>query len=421
MKFIKHNLKSSLAYLKTLIKWVVIAVVVGGIGAIVGSAFHQCIDFATHFRNKYPLLIFLLPHGGVVIAVFFRLFKSKGPIDTNCVIESARAEKTIPLIMTPLIFISSAITHLLGGSAGREGAALQLGGSIGYNIGKVFKLNKNDMHIIVMAGMSSVFAALFGTPLTAAFFAIEFISVGYILYTALIPCIIASVTAYSIALFAGISPVRFTIEFFELSPELLVSVLVLAILLSIIAILFCKAMKTSETVFKKLLPNAYIRGAIGGAIIVLLTLLAGTYDYNGAGMDVIERAIAGISAKPEAFILKIIFTAITISAGFKGGEIVPTFFIGSTFGFVAGNLLGLDPSFAASIGFVTLFCGVVNCPIASILLALEVFGSDNILVFALTSAICYLMSGNCSLYKSQKIIFSKLSPDFSDEDSNKKV
>ncbi len=415
MEFIKNNLKSSFVYLKTLIKWVIIAVVVGGIGGIVGSAFHHCIDFVTHFRIKNPLLILLLPVGGVVIAALYRLFRDKGPIDTNRVIESARSDKNIPLIMTPLIFISSAITHLLGGSAGREGAALQLGGSIGYNIGKVLKLKKNDMHIIVMAGMSSVFAALFGTPLTAAFFAIEFICVGYLLYTALIPCIIASVTAYSVALLAGISPVRFTIGFFELSPELLVRVVVLALLLSLIAILFCMTMKKSEAFLEKLLPNAYIRGAIGGAIIVLLTFLAGTYDYNGAGMDVIERAIGGISAKPEAFMLKIIFTAITISAGFKGGEIVPTFFIGSTFGFVAGNLLGLDPSFAASIGFVTLFCGVVNCPIASILLALEVFGGDNILVFALTSVICYLMSGNYSLYKSQKIVFSKLDPNFSDD------
>lgn len=415
MEFIKNNLKSSYVYLKTLIKWVVIAVIVGGIGGIVGSAFHHCIDFATHFRTENPRLILLLPLGGVVIAAIYRLFKDKGPIDTNRVIESARSDKNIPLIMTPLIFISSAITHLLGGSAGREGAALQLGGSIGYNIGKGLKLKKNDMHIIVMAGMSSVFAALFGTPLTAAFFAIEFVSVGYLLYTALIPCIIASATAYFVALLTGISPVRFTIGFFELSPELLAKVAVLAILLSLIAILFCTTMNKSEALFKKFLPNAYIRGAIGGAIIVLLTFLLGTYDYNGAGMDVIERAIDGISAKPEAFILKIIFTAITISSGFKGGEIVPTLFIGSTFGFVAGNLLGLDPSFAASIGFVTLFCGVANCPIASILLALEVFGGDNMLIFALTSAICYLMSGNCSLYKSQKIIFSKINPDFSDE------
>ena len=156
-----------------------------------------------------------------------------------------------------------------------------------------------------------------------------------------------------------------------------------------------------------------MRAFAGGSIIVLSTILLGTYDYNGAGMNVIERAMQG-EANPEAFLIKIIFTAITISAGFKGGEIVPAFFIGSTFGCVMGNLLGLNPAIAAAIGFVSVFCGVVNCPIASIVLSLEVFGEEGLIFFALACSISYMMSGCFGLYKSQKIVYSKLDDDYID-------
>ena len=183
--------------------------------------------------------------------------------------------------------------------------------------------------------------------------------------------------------------------------------MIFAILCALVSILFCPSIKYFTNLSKKRIPNSYLRAFLGGCLIVVLTILVRTTDYNGAGMDVISRAMEGI-AKPEAFLLKIIFTVITISAGFKGGEIVPTFFIGSTFGCVVGGLLGLEPSFGAAIGFVALFCGVVNCPIASILLALEVFGSKSILIFAIVCGVSYMMSGYYGLYSSQKIMYSKL-------------
>lgn len=417
MNTIKHILFSSYEYIKTLLKWVFIAVLVGGIGGVIGSIFHESIDYATHLRTDHPWLILLLPVGAVFIAASYHLFKNRGRIDTNRVIESAGADESVPLVMAPLIFLGTVITHLLGGSAGREGAALQLGGSIGYNVGRLFRLSKSDMHIIVMSGMSGVFAALFGTPLTAAFFAIEVISVGILHYAALVPCVISAITAYRIALFMGITPVQFKIAHIEAAPEIFAKAALLAVLCALVSILFCTAIRKTGFYMKKLMPNAYIRAAVGGVIIVTLTLLIGTQDYNGAGMDVITRAIDGISAKPEAFILKILFTAITIGAGCKGGEIVPAFFVGSTFGYVVGSFLGLDSGFAAAIGFVALFCGVVNCPTASIFLALEVFGSSNILIFALVCAICYLMSGNFGLYKSQKIMYSKIDEHYIDENT----
>lgn len=402
----KENISISLEYVKTFIKWIVISLIVGAVGGVVGSVFHKCIDIAAETRGEYNWLIYLLPIGGLAIAAMYGLCKTK--IDTNRVIESIRTEQDVPWFMAPLIFVSTVITHLLGGSAGREGAALQLGGSIGYNIGKVIRLERGDMHIIVMAGMSAVFAALFGTPLTAIFFALEVTSVGVMYYAGLLPCAVSALCAYSIAGLFGLSPVRFSeVAFPDMSAEVVLKTLVLAVLCALVCILFCAAIRTCEHFMEKLVKNNYLRAFAGGAAIVVLTLALRTYDYNGAGMDVIERAMNG-QANWEAFAIKIVFTAITISAGFKGGEIVPAFFVGSTFGCAAASLLGLPAGFGAAIGFVALFCGVVNCPVASVMLALEVFGGHSALIFALVCGVSYMMSGYCGLYKSQKIMYSKL-------------
>jgi len=411
---IKTNLKFSTDYVLAFLKWTVLSVFVGLIGGVLGSVFHICIDRVTELRMEHGFLLFLLPLGGLLIAAMYHLFSSKGRIDTNRVIESVRENEKVPLVMIPLIFISTVITHMLGGSAGREGAALQLGGSVGYNVGKLLRLNEKSMRIIIMSGMSSVFAALFGTPLTAAVFSIEVISVGVLHYAGLVPCVTASVVAYTVSRKFGLGGVRFdnvVMEQFAVSS--FAKVAILALLCALVSILFCAAIKKCEHLMDRMLRNRYLRTFIGGLIIALLSLILNTRDYNGAGMDVITRAMNGETGG-AAFLLKIIFTAITISAGFKGGEIVPAFFIGSTFGRVLAPLLGLNPSFAAAIGFVALFCGVVNCPVASIILSIEVFGAEGLLFFALACSISYMMSGCFGLYHSQKIVYSKLDDEYID-------
>lgn len=415
MEQTKENLRNCIDYIKTFLKWTVIAIIVGLISGVVGSVFHICIDFVTEKRIEHDFLIYLLPVGGLLIAGMYHLFTSKGKIDTNRVIESVRENEKVPFVMLPLIFISTVITHGLGGSAGREGAALQLGGSIGYNLGKLFKLSKENIHTIIMAGMSAVFSALFGTPITAAIFSLEVINVGTFKYASLLPCLISSVTAYLVSVRFGLSGVKYL----RIAPESIdvfsfLKVAALAVLCALVSILFCVAISKCGKLMKKGIKNQYLRAFAGGCIIVALTLLSGTRDYNGAGMDVIGRALSG-DANVEAFILKILFTAITISAGFKGGEIVPAFFVGSTFGCVVAPLLGLDPAFAAAIGFVTLFCSVVNCPLASIVLSIEVFGTEGLLFFAMSCGISYMMSGRFGLYKSQKILYSKLNDEYIEE------
>jgi len=191
--------KNSFKYAKTLIKWVFFACMVGIIGGVIGSLFHYSIDFVTHFRTKNHLVIFLLPFAGLTIALLYNSFKDKGKLDTNRVIASATDKTDVPFVMLPLIFISSVITHLVGGSAGREGAALQLGGSLGYNTGRIFKTNNNDSKMLVMAGMSAVFSALFGTPAAAAAFAVEIAFVGWASFLALPLCIISAFFGYFVS------------------------------------------------------------------------------------------------------------------------------------------------------------------------------------------------------------------------------
>lgn len=410
--YLLKKLKSASVYMLTFFKWILLAGITGLLGGFIGTMFHISVEYATNMRNQYNLLILFLPLGGLAIVGLYKLCKVGSTVGTNQIIDAIRTDKKPPVALAPLIFISTVITHLLGGSAGREGAALQLGGSIGSVIGRIFKLDEKDMHMIVMCGMSSVFSALFGTPLTAVLFAMEVISVGLLYYSAAVPCIAASVISFGVSRFFGVSPLRFAVLGIpQLSYSSLWRVAVLAAACALMSIIFCAAMHYSHKWLEKLIKNEWLRAAAGGAAIVLLTLLIGSFDYNGAGMDVITKAVNG-QAEPFAFLLKILFTAITLGSGFKGGEIVPTLFIGSTFGCTVGGLLGLSPSFGAAVGITALFCGVVNCPTAAVFLSVELFGADGLVLFAVASAVSYMLSGYYGLYSSQKIVYSKLKAEF---------
>ncbi len=410
LDIIKRNSKTAFNYILAILKWIAVSAVVGAVGGAVGVAFHISVEKVTELRTEHEWIVFLLPVGGLAIAGLYKLLKME-KLGTDNVIESIRTEKSVPFLLAPLIFVSTVITHLFGGSAGREGAALQLGGSIGAQVGRIVRFDEKDMHLATLCGMSAVFSALFGTPLTAALFALEVISVGVVYYSGIIPCLTASLVAFKIALLCKVPPVRFSIgEITPLGFSSLWRVVVLSALCAALSIGFCLIMNFSHKGSAKLIKNPFLRAFVGGALVIVLTLIFGR-DYNGAGMNIIENAMNG-QAQPFAFLLKIVFTAVTIGFGFKGGEIVPTFFIGSTFGCVVGSLLGLDPGFAAAIGLVSLFCGAVNCPIASIFLSIELFGSGGIIYFAVACAVSFALSGYFGLYSSQKILYSKTRAEF---------
>ena len=398
------------AYPAALIKWLAVGGLIGGIGGGIGSLFHIGVSYATRWRSAHPWVLYLLPLLGLIIVGLYRVTGVEGK-DTNAVIESVHFGKNVPVLLVPVIFLSTVLTHLGGGSAGREGAALQIGGGIGFETGRLLRLGEKDLPLATLCGMSAVFSALFGTPLTATVFAMEVISVGVFYYAGLVPCLTASLVGYLVSLLMGVPPTRFTVAAPLPEACTMLPVLVLAIGCALVSILFCRGLRETGRMAARLLPNPYWRAAIGGALIIGLTLLVGSTDYNGAGMELVERAVSG-EANAWAWLLKLLFTAVTIGFGFKGGEVVPSFFVGACFGCVLGGLLGLPAGFGAAIGLVAVFCGVVNCPFASIFLSIELFGAGGLLYFAVACAVSYLLSGYCGLYSSQTILYSKMRAEF---------
>lgn len=419
-KRLKNDLILAKNYAIAFVYWLVLGVTAGVLCGFLGTGFSKTISFVTDFRSEHQWLIFLLPIGGLISVAIYKLCKVSGT-GTNHVFESVRTEKPVPILLAPAIFLGSAITHLCGGSAGKEGAALQLGGSVSTVIAKGLRLNEKSRHILTMCGMGALFSAVFGTPLGACVFALEVISVGQICLAAIFPTFVSSITAYIIAVWLGVKPERFHLDSVPgVNPDTLWRVIVIAIAVAIASAAFCHLMHYSAKLFEKLFKNHFLRIAIGGIIIIGLTFLVGSNDYNGGGIDVIERIFHEGTVRPEAFILKMIFTAITISAGFKGGEIVPSFFIGATLGGTVATLVGLSPAVGAAIGMAAMFCGVTNCPLATCFLCAEMFGTEGILIFALSSFTSFILSGYTSLYSSQRLIFSKLSEDAAEEDPNGK-
>ncbi len=399
----KHELRR----LGSTIKWLVLGITVGIIIGAVGAAFFHGIRLATEFRKENGFMIYFLPLAGLLIVFLYRISREYVDTGTNLVITTISAGDHLPKRKAPLIFISTILTHLCGGSAGRESAALQIGGSIGHNFGEIIHLDEDDCKIITMCGMSAAFSALFGTPMAAAFLAMEIESIGIMYYAALIPCVLSALTASRIASYLGTVPDVFYVTIVpDFTVQNALKGAVLAVLCAFISICFCVAIKKSGEIYKKYFENPYLRIFVGGCIVVILTVLVGTNDYNGSGMDVIERATKG-EVVYYAFALKLLFTALTMGAGYKGGEIIPALFIGATFGSTYANIFGYNPALCSAIGMGALFCGITNCPISSLLLCFEMFGYNGMPYYLLSIALSYTFSGYYGVYESQKIMYSK--------------
>ena len=364
--------KLAIDFLKFL-RWIAIASATGLIVGAVGVAFVKGLALATNLRTSHPICIFGLPFAGILIVALYKWCKYENDQGTNGVIAAIHAKSEVPFRMAPLIFVSTLLTHLFGGSAGREGAALQLGGSIGNQIGRLLKRNDRDKRTLVACGMSAAFSSIFGTPMAAVIFALEVNSVGIMQYSALVPCVFASLVASALANRFGVFAEHFgTVEVlrFQLIPAL--KICLLGILVAMLSVAFCKLLHVTGDLYKKWF----------------------------------QEAIAG-EAAPYAFILKMLFTALTLGAGFKGGEIVPSFAIGATFGCLFGTLVGLPPSLCAAIAMISMFCGVTNSPIASMIIGFELFGFDIMKYLLICVSISYALSGYYSLYREQRIMYSK--------------
>ena len=403
------KLSTPKSYIITFVKWGLFGLLMGVWGGLLGAAFHHALHFVTHLRESHTWLIFLLPVGGLLSVGIYTLFHQRNNRGTNEVIDAVLSGGDVSAYISPTIFLASAVTHLFGGSAGREGAALQIGASNASLISRGLRLGRQDRRVMILCGMSAVFAGLFGTPLTATLFCMEFLSVGMLFSPALLPGYIAAYTASKVSGLLGVHAEGLLLE--TVTAVTLGNVwrfVILAVLVSLLGVLMCWVFHKAEHLAQHHVKNPWIRIAIGGVLITGLTLLVGDHRYNGAGMAMALGAVEG-HADWFDFILKMLFTALTLAAGFKGGEIVPTFCIGATFGCVAGSLLGLDAGICGALGLIGLFCCATNSPFASIVLSIEMFGSANVHLFALVCVICFVLSGHSGLYSSQMQIFHKAS------------
>lgn len=384
------------------VKWAGLCLLTGVFGGAVGTLFSRCISFATDIRTQNGWLICLLPVAAWLVTGIYRWLKISG-MGTDQLINSVRGENQLSVKLAPAVFVCSVISHLFGASVGREGAALQLGGGMSTLAARIFRLNENERRILLHCGMAALFSAVFGTPLAAFAFALEVVYVGHICLKAVLPTLLSSFVAYFTAVISGAHPERFSLSFAAVSFADVWKVIVIALLGAVVSMLFCLALKYSKRLFRCLFKNEFLRISVGGLIIVLLTLVVGNQDYNGAGIDVINRIFSGGSVGAEAFLLKILFTCVAVAAGFKGGEIIPTLFIGAALGCTAAIMLGFTAEMGAAIGMTALFCGVTNCPLAAIFLSAELFSGKGLPYIILAAIISFAASGGISVYSAQKV------------------
>lgn len=403
--------RAAKAAIRVALQWFFLAIPTGLICGLVGTLFHLSVERVTELRADQPWLLFLLPAAGLLITALYKATKCEG-VGTNNVIRAVQSGEPVSILLVPAIFFGTVLTHLCGGSAGREGAALQMGGSIGWNVGTLLHLKDHDRRTATISGMAAFFSALFGTPLTAALFAMMVEDVGLTFTSAFVPAFTSALIAYGCSLAFGIAPTHFAITAPELTVWSAFLVILLGFACAAVSRLFCGLLHFMEHKVPQLLPNPWLRVFVGGVAVIAFSYLFGVGRYNGAGMGVITAAVEQGEALPWDFLCKIFLTALTLSCGFKGGEVVPSFFVGATFGCVFGPLLGLPAGFAAAVGLVSIFCGATNALIPSILMGFELFSGAGLELMALGCGICYMLSGHHGLYSSQTFVTNKLRSEY---------
>ncbi len=386
--------------------WLLLGIMSGVVCGICGVIFSKSVGFVTNIRASHGWLLYLLPIGGLLSVGIYKLCRVKN-IGTTNVFDCVRTEQSLPYYLAPAVFCGTCISHLFGASAGREGAALQIGGGVANMFAKLLHLDEDSRHITVMCGMAALFSAVFGTPLAAWIFVLEVIMTKLCL-SAAAPVLFSSVTAYIISTALGIHPERFNVgDLPQFSLSLVWKSAIIVAAGIIISFVFCKGLSLSKAFAKKIIKNEFLRISLGGVIIVSLTLLVGNYEYNGGGIDIIERVFNDGFVRYEAFALKLLFTVICVSAGYKGGEIIPTLFIGATLGGALAVILGLPIGTGAAIGMSVLFAAATKCPLATILLCGEMFGISCIPLITPVVIISFVLSHKCTgLYSNSKDIFN---------------
>jgi H+/Cl- antiporter ClcA len=431
----RWNPREHLAMGIYVLRWAIFAIPTG---IIIGSAvalFLWSLEVATQTRFNYPWLLYLLPVAGIGIGLLYNLFGKSVEAGNNLIIDEIHEPGGgVPIRMTPLVLIGTVITHLFGGSAGREGTAIQMGGSIASKVSQILRIKESDTRILLMCGVAAGFGAVFGTP--GAIFALEVLTIGQMSYEAIIPCLIASIagnectqawgihhTQYHIGALSGMKLVQ---SLPRISWLLMGKVAIAAIAFGLASVIFAELAHGLHRIFKWLIPWPTLRPAVGGLIVIGLVFALGTRDYLGLGVVADPHHPDGISilssfhdggANWFSWWWKILFTAVTLSSGFKGGEVTPLFFIGAALGNTMARLLHAPIDLFAGLGFVAVFAGATNTPLACTIMGIELFmsgqqnplGSGFVIYLSIACFLAYLFSGHTGIYLSQRIGTPKIS------------
>jgi H+/Cl- antiporter ClcA len=386
------------SFLPALGKWLMLIVIVSAAAGTLSALFLNLLSWATQFRDQHHQMLYLLPLAGLGVGLLYQHFGRGTERGNSLVFDTIHNPKdVIPFKMVPLVLFGTVVTHLFGGSAGREGTALQMSAAAADQLHGPFKLNAADRTILLIAGLSAGFASVFGTPLAGAVFGLEVLLLGKIPYKAIVPAILTAFLAAWVTELWGVGHTHYHIDLIPaVSPTGLFYCVLAGTAFSIAAIAFVKFTKLSANVFKKI-PYAPLRPFAGGIIFVLLVLLLGTYKYNGLGIPVILESF-DFAAAPQDFALKILLTAIILGAGFKGGEVTPLFFIGATLGSTLSLFLPLPVGLLAGMGFVGVFAGAAKTPVACCIMAVELFGMSCGIYVIIACVVSYLLSDRYSIY-----------------------
>lgn len=384
------------------IKWIFICALIGVLSGSASAFFLVALEWVTQYREHHNWIIWLLPIGGLIIGLCYHYLGKDVVKGNNLLLEQyENPQKTIPLKMAPLVLIGTLITHLVGGSAGREGTAVQMGGAIADQFTKLFKLNNSDRKTLLILGISAGFASVFGTPLAGALFALEVLYFSKINFKSIVLSFLVAYIAY------------FTVEFWEVKhthydiavvPDMtlinLVWIIIVGLLFGLTSMLFSRTTHFWENLFSKTIKYVPLRPFIGGIILAIAIYFIGTTKYIGLGIPTIVDSFSNINASYD-FLLKILFTGFTLGAGFKGGEVTPLFFIGATLGSALSIFVPLPIGILAGMGFVAVFSGATHTPIACTIMGMELFGMESGLFIGIACLVAYFSSGSMGIYQAQ--------------------